>query len=125
MTKGISEIVGTGEGTGRTSVTVYRALRQLICAPCGAAIPEGTLFTRSSLDGHGLRILPRCQKCAPFTLIVDGDTKQPRSMMLESLLAPEVEQDADPSSKEEVDQEAVREAVAKRLGPALRRTRNR
>jgi hypothetical protein len=122
--KGISEIVGTGEGAGRSCVTVYRALRQLICAPCGGMINEGTLFTRRSLQGQGLRILPQCQKCAPFNLSMDGDARRPRSIMLDALLAPLSEQEADSSLKEEVAQDAVREAVAKRLGPALRRTRN-
>jgi hypothetical protein len=128
MTKGISEVVGTGEGADKSSVTVYRALRQLICAPCGGMIAEGTLFTRRSFHGQGLRILPRCQKCAPFTLSLDMETERPRSAMLDALLAPQSEPEADScfsTSKAEGKRDAVREAVARRLGPALRRTRDR
>jgi hypothetical protein len=128
MRKGISEIVGTGEGAGETCVTVYRALRQLICAPCGGMIVEGTLFTRSSFHGQGLSILPRCRKCAPFTLSLEREAERPRSAMLDARLAPQSEPEADScfsSSKAEVERDAVREAVAQRLGPALRRTRDR
>jgi hypothetical protein len=125
MRRWVSEIVGTGEGADKSSVTVYRALRQLICAPCGGAINEGALFTRRSLGGGGLRILPQCRKCVPFNFSAEGEPKRPRSKMLEALLAPQPEREADPPSKEGGDRDALDEAVAKRLGPALRRTRNR
>jgi hypothetical protein len=125
MRKWISEIVGTGEGADKSSVTVYRALRRLICAPCGATITEGTLFTRRSIGGDGLRILPQCQKCVPFNFGEEGEAGRPRSKMLEALLVPQPEPEADPPSKEDAERAARREAVEKRLGPALRRTRNR
>jgi len=125
MTKGISQIVGTGQGAGDARVTVYRALRRIICTPCGGTISEGELFTRRSINAQGVCILSRCQKCAPFTLCMDEEAKRPRSKMLDALLAPESEQEADSSSKKEGGQDAIREAVAKRLGPALRRRRDR
>jgi hypothetical protein len=125
MTKGISQIVGTGEGAGDARVTVYRALRRIICTPCGGTIMEGELFTRHNVHSEGVRILSRCQKCAPFTLGMDGQAKRPRSKMLDALLAPRSGQEGDSSSKEAGEQDAIREAVAKRLGPALRRRRDR
>lgn len=125
MTKGISRIVGTGVGAGDARVTVYRALRRIICTPCGGTIMEGELFTRRSINAQGVRMLSRCQKCAPFTLDMDGEAKRPRSKMLAALLTPQSGQEADSSSKKEVERDAIREAVAKRLGPALRRTRDR
>jgi RNase P subunit RPR2 len=57
MVKGISEIVGEALSAGKSRVTIYRALKQLLCAACGETISEGALFTRRSLHGQGLRIL--------------------------------------------------------------------
>ena len=119
MAKGVSEIVGKAGGAGKSSVTVYRALKRLLCAPCGEPIAEGALFTRRSLYGRGLRILPQCRKCAPFSLRND-EAKRVRSAMLESLLSAPPEKSG---GKEPPDGEAVREAVEKRLGPALGRAR--
>ena len=118
MTKGISEIAGMAESVGKSRVTVYRALKQLLCAACGEAISEGTLFTRRSLYGHGLRILPQCQKCAPFKLR-SADKEERQSALLESLLARQPARREDEIRKR--DEGAEREAVERRLGPALRR----
>src|ERR1044071_10068007 len=84
MEKGISEIVGRGDLAEGRSTEVYRALRALLCATCGAEIAEGVLFTRRRVKGIGLRIMPQCPKCAPFTLQADGKEK---SSLLQSLLA--------------------------------------
>lgn len=123
MTKGISEIVGEAYGTGKSRVTVYRALKQLLCAACGEKINEGALFTRRSLNGQRLRILPQCQKCAPFNLRKTGEEGQRRSPLLESLLTAPSESKARETRK--LDRTAGREAVERRLGPALRRCRQR
>ena len=50
MAKGISEIVAEAFGAGDAKVTVYRALRQLICAACGGTIPEGSLYQEELTD---------------------------------------------------------------------------
>lgn len=122
MAKGISEIVGLADGMGKSRVTVYRALKILMCAACGETIGEGVLFTRRSLYGHGLRILPRCQKCAPFELRTTGKNEQRRSALIEMLLTPQ----PDPSDVRQVrNPGAEREAVERRLGPAFRRSRQR
>lgn len=119
MKKGISEIVGEAFGAGDSRVTVYRALRQLICAACGGTIREGELFTRHALPGQELPVSSRCRGCAPFT---SRGGARVRSALIESLLTPPVvEGEAEagrPARREE-----VVEAVMKRLGPALSRTR--
>jgi hypothetical protein len=127
MEKGISEIVGRGNLDEGRSTDVYRALRTLLCATCGAEIAEGMLFTRRRVKGVGLRIMPQCPKCAPFTLQAD---KKEKSVLLQSLLA---EQTPDSSKRSiassEVDSPAqakaksVDEEVRRRLGPALKRSR--
>lgn len=116
MKKSISEIVGTAD---KSSVTVYRALRLLLCTRCGAGIKEGALFTRRTLPGYGLRILPQCQECAPFTL--RGGARD-RSTLIESLLATPTEKTFVKTRKCE-QPEKTAAAVEQRLGPALRRTR--
>ena len=121
MAKGISEIVGEASGAGDSRVTVYRALRQIICAACGETIGEGVLYTRRSLDGQGLRILPQCQKCVPFDMRAADGMKRRQSVLLESLLAPQPE----PNEVRIRNPDAEREAVERRLGPALRRCRQR
>ena len=114
MAKGISEIVGLG--AGKSKVTVYRALKILLCARCSETISEGELFTRRSLDGRGLRILPQCRKCVPFDIRATDKTERRQSVLLESLLTPQ------PELKEVRvrNPDAEREAVEGRLGPALR-----
>jgi hypothetical protein len=119
MAKGISEIVGEADGAGGSGVTVYRALRQLFCAACGGTIREGDLFTRRALRGQGLRILPRCRGCVPFT---PRDTARGKSALIESLLTPPAGE-AEPDAGRPTRREEHVEAVMKRLGPALSRAR--
>ena len=121
MKKGISEIVGLAESAGKSRVTVYRALRQLFCAACGEIIGEGVLFTRRSLHGQELRILPQCRKCAPFELRGAGEKGRRQSVLLQSLLTPHPE----PNEAKVRKPGAEREAVERRLGPVLRRCRQR
>ena|SRR5688500_4137172 len=121
MAQGISEIVGTADGPGGTGVTVYRALRQLLCAPCGEPIGEGALFTRLRLPGRG-PCIPRCRKCAPFELREAGGAGR-RSPLLVSLLTPLPEEQAGEAGRP--DAATWSEAVERRLGPALRRRRRR
>lgn len=118
MKKSISEIVGTADSVGKSSVTVYRALRTLLCARCGGEIKEGALLTRRTLTGQGLRILPQCQECVPFIL---HSCMRNRSSLIESLLAPSTEEALIKTRKHE----QTAEAIESRLGPALRRARQR
>ena len=55
MARAVSEIVGPADGPAGSGVTVYRALKPLLCAPCGEPIGEGALFTRRGMPGQGLR----------------------------------------------------------------------
>ncbi len=119
--KGISEIVGTADSLGKSGVTVYRALRLVLCARCGAEIKEGALFTRRTLAGSGLRILPQCHGCVPFTL---RSGTRDRSALIESLLAPATEEALVTVRKHERSEKTA-EAIEQRLGPALRRARQR
>ena len=112
--KAVSEIVGRAD----EGVEVYRALRPLLCATCGAGIGEGTLFTRRKVKGIGLRIMPQCPKCAPFTFEA-GAKKE--SDLLRSLLA----QPPDAPPKHPAPEKNLKEEVARRLGPALKRKRGR
>lgn len=121
MAQGISEIVGEALGAGDSRVTAYRALRQLFCAACGGTIREGEFFTRRRLPRQGLNILPQCQKCAPFDMRTVSDKERRQSVLLESLLTPEPELNEVRVRKPDV----VSEAVERRLGPALRRCRQR
>jgi RNase P subunit RPR2 len=68
MKRAISEIVVQAEQVGKSSVTVYRALRQLLCERCGRDIANGELFTRRTLFGRGLSVFPQCRVC-PLQLI--------------------------------------------------------
>lgn len=121
MAKSISEIVGKAESVGKSRMTVYRALKPLVCAACSEPIKEGVLFTRRSLFGQGLRILPQCQKCVPFKLRAAGEKERRQSALLEALLRAQPE----PSEVQRRHTEEEREAVERRLGPALRRCRQR
>ena len=121
MAKGISEIAGETSGAGGAKVTVYRALKVLICARCGETIKEGELFTRRGLRGQGLRILPQCQKCVPFEMRAVEDSERQRPALLKSVLTPEPELNEVRAHKPD----AVRKAVEGRLDPALQRCRQR
>lgn len=115
MAKGISVIVGKAFAADGSEAPVYRALRPLLCSSCGAAIREGSLFTRRALADGGLRVAARCRECAPFTLREGDEEGRRRSPLLESLFAPRAEGEA-------VRREPGRaaESVRERLGPALR-----
>ena len=115
MVKGISVIVGEADGVDGAGVPVYRALRPLLCSSCGAAISEGTLFTRrASADGR-LRVAAQCRECAPFVWSDGVGEGRPRSPLLESLFTPQAGRE---SAGREPGQAA--ESVKERLGPALR-----
>lgn len=144
MKEAISEIVGDAVLADKTACVAYRALRPLECSTCGAAIAEGTLFTRRSLPHMALRIWPQCQRCAPLELkpavvaaAVEASPEQEqrppaRSALLHSLLTTK---DASPrpspptpptSSTDDSPTPAKRtteQEVERRLGPALRRAR--
>lgn len=143
MEHGVSEIYGEGRGPDGRATPVYRALRELLCSSCGAPIAEGSLFTRKSLPQFALRIMPRCRECAPFRVAGDAGGVLPavgdaggtpdgaggespegpgagRSKLLENLLTPEPEKKAPRKSEPARD---VNEEVARRLGPALSRSR--
>jgi hypothetical protein len=55
-------VLPTGE-----RATVYRALRELTCSPCGNIIREGELFTREAELASGLPLVRLCRGCAPFS----------------------------------------------------------
>jgi|SRR5205085_10848277 len=130
MEKAISEIVGQGELKSGKSTQVYRALRSLLCSACGALIAESALFTRRRVKGIGLRIMPQCQRCAPFTLRED---KKEKSALLESLLreqSPDASKNVSVPSKRsstevsaKKEEKNIDEEVRRRLGPALKRGR--
>lgn len=115
MAKGISVIVGEADTGDGAVVPVYRALRPLLCSSCGAAIGEGTLFTRRALADSGLRIAARCKECVPFTWRAGGGEGYHRSPLLESLLTPQAGRERGRREPAE-----AAESVKKRLGPALR-----
>lgn len=135
MKRAVSEIVGRAELAGHAPVAIYRALTPLRCASCDGLIAEGELFTRRNTFGQGLRILPRCRQCAPFTLMPEeAKTVHP---MLDSLLSPAAETStvskgrlaknssttAAPAPDEK--QKRIKEAMIERLGPALKHARHR
>lgn len=132
MERAISEIVGRADMDEGGSTQVYRALRSLLCATCGAEIAEGSLFTRRRLKGIGVRIMPQCRECSPFTLQAD---RKERSALLRSLLAeqptdsarqtkaPARDNSENVSQTQNEEKKNVAEAVRRRLGPALKRGR--
>ena len=123
--KAVSEIVGRAEVAGGRSAEVYRALRPLLCATCGAEIGEGTLFTRRKVKGIGVRIMPQCPKCRPFALKGDG---KKQSDLLRTLLAGQPSDSPERAAPEGISQphdasKNLKEEAARRLGPALRRSK--
>jgi hypothetical protein len=138
---GVSEIVGQAVFHDGTRGTVYRALRPLWCASCSSVVAEGEMFTRDSQAGRGLRLWPRCRACLPFALGLDRE--QTSSPLLQTLLRPvELDQaanetdDGKESAPHDGQQEntneqrkandkrqKIDEAMRRRLGPALERTR--
>lgn len=132
--RAISEIVGRADFAGKKSaVVVYRALRLIWCAECDQVIAEGELFTRHTVAGHDLRILPKCQKCAPFTLRSEAEVTG--QSMLDSLLstqagttpneetAPGKKRQSSGSPQDQEERKRITDKMLDRLGPALRRSR--
>ena len=119
MEQGISEIFGEGTGGNGEGVPIYRALRTLLGSACGSPIPPGGLFTRKAVPGFGARILPRCGKCAPFEFKEKGAAEG--ATLIEKLLSPE------PEARNRMDEPRrdVSEEAARRLGPALSRSRRK
>jgi hypothetical protein len=99
-------LLATGE-----RATLYRALRELTCSPCGKIISEGELFTREVEPASGLPLVRLCRGCAPFT--TGGG-------LLDALLAPDGEE-----SRPAAPPSDAREKVMARLGPALAAGRRR
>jgi hypothetical protein len=132
MERAISEIVGRADMDEGGSTQVYRALRSLLCASCGTGIAEGSLFTRRRVKGIGVRIMPQCRECSPFTLQAD---RKEKSALLRSLLAEQSTESArqagaiarnnseNASQAQNEEKKNVDEAVRQRLGPALKRGR--
>lgn len=100
-------VLATGE-----RATLYRALRELTCSPCGNVIREGELFTREAEPASGLPLVRRCRGCAPFTTVGGG--------LLDALLAPGGEE-----SRPAAAPSGAREKAMARLGPALAAGRRR
>lgn len=126
MAQGISEIFGEGLDEKGASVAIYRALRTLFCSACGTPIGVGALFTRRAVPGFGPRILPRCVKCVPFELKETGAESGETgagggSQLLESLLTP----DSDTPDETDERPRDLSEEAARRLGPALSRSRRK
>jgi hypothetical protein len=140
MKDGVSEIIGQALFGDGAKGTAYRALRPLVCARCGGLVAAGEMFTRDGASGQGLRLWPRCQACVPFAL----DAGKPaRSALLQSLLTPTKQEQATTKERGEQDQatgderrkaaderqrvaderQRVDEAMRRRLGPALERSR--
>jgi hypothetical protein len=130
----ISEIMGRARVADQSSavVVVYRALRSIRCASCDEVIAEGALFTRHSVFEQGTPILPKCRKCVPFN--VQPAEEKARHPMLDSILSPPAGQSsvsqsapskrsASGSAQDHLEQERIAEAVRRRLGPALARSR--
>jgi hypothetical protein len=116
--KGISLIVGRAELADGSIVSLYRALRPLMCATCVHTIAEDELFTRRKLGE--LRISPRCRKCVPFKLKAGGA----QSQLIRNLLTPSSEEIPGPTPADKLaDRQKIVEAVQRRLGPALERAR--
>jgi hypothetical protein len=100
-------VLPTGE-----RATVYRALRELTCSPCGNIIREGELFTREAELASGLPLVRLCRGCAPFS--TGGG-------LLDALLAPGGGEESRPTPAPS----DVHEKVMLRLGPALAMGRRR
>lgn len=97
--------------TGKRA-TMYRALRDLTCSPCGKIIREGGLFTREAEPASGLPLVRLCRGCAPFT--AEGG-------LLNALLAPPRSEEARPTAAAD----DARQKVMSRLGPALAASRRK
>ncbi len=128
----VSEVVGRAEFGNHSGGVLYRALRPLICAPCGKEISAGELFTRRPVPGQKRRIMPQCGVCAPFTIKSGGGKGQTSPMVLSlmssqpdkpsrTMHAPDSRSTGKPHEQEARDK--IAEAFQQRLGPVLRRIR--
>jgi hypothetical protein len=90
------------------------------------------LFTRRSVKGFGLNIMPRCRKCAPFALLGDKKEKKEKSELLQALLREQspgsaqresASVDSSQAASAQEDKRNVAEEVRRRLAPALKRGR--
>jgi hypothetical protein len=97
--------------TGKRA-TVYRALQDLTCSPCGNIIAEGELFTREAESASGLPLIRLCRLCAQFTM---------GGGLLDALLAPPRGEESRPTAVVG----DVHEKIMSRLGPALAASRRR
>ncbi|HEX8845413.1 MAG TPA: hypothetical protein VF791_12250 [Pyrinomonadaceae bacterium] len=128
MEKAISEVIGRADLKEGGSTQLYRALRQLLCATCGAEISVGALFTRRKVKGINLRIMPQCQKCAPFA--PHAETKEKpgllQAILTESPAATASRRVKEPSESAppRAEEEKLAEEVRRRLEPALKKGRN-
>lgn len=120
MKASISEIVGRANIGEGTEVSVYRALRPLLCARCGTGIKEGELFTRRKLAG--IRISPCCRECVPFETLHDSNSESP---LIQFLLKPGPPADKGMRTSESKNKAFISKEVERRLGPALARCRLR
>lgn len=121
VTQGVSEIVGSVNIAGRGSEKVYRALRPLICASCGAAIEEGALFTRREHANFALRIMPTCAECVPFTWPEDATRQDESPSLIESLLTTTQDSERGPSMTDTQSQKKVESRLAPALSHSLRK----
>src|SRR5215207_11637654 len=88
--RGIPHSEGAGEAVLATGqrAALYRALRELMCSPCGNIIREGELFTREVEPASGLPLVRICSGCAPFSKV---------GGLLDALLAPDGGEEAQPA----------------------------
>lgn len=100
-------VLATGE-----RASVYRALRELTCSPCGNIIREGELFTREVEPRSGLPLVRLCRGCAPFNT---------GSVLLNALLTPNSDSESQPTTAHD----ETREKIMSRLGLALAASRRR
>lgn len=120
MKASISEIVGRAEDASGKEVSVYRALRPLLCAHCGTAIKVYELFTRRKLGN--ISISPRCRECSPFGQLNQTGARSP---LIEFLLEDGQAQGKAAESSGAADRALMAKEVEKRLGPVLARCRKR
>ena len=107
-----SERVGEAVLATGGRATVYRALRELTCSPCGNVIRERELFIREAEPALGLPLVRLCRSCAPFT--TGGG-------LLDALLTPACGEEPRPTAAPD----DAHEKVMSRLGPALAAGRRR
>lgn len=120
MKTSISEIVGRADDAKGKEVSVYRALRTLLCAQCGTEIKVDELFTRRKLGS--IRIAPRCRKCSPFSQLNNTRSTSP---LIEFLLKPHQDLSKVTKTSSPADKALISKEVERRLGPVLAKCRKR